>query len=78
MKRYINSICRPFPKLKMFFSKAYSESPFHGDIKNGLTCIFHAKMMDKLGVELEVKTWQLDEKMKKINFELKVCTLSKT
>ena len=31
---------------------------------------FRVKMMEKLGAEMDVKTWQLDKNMKKINLKL--------
>ena len=31
---------------------------------------FHVEMMEKLGAEMDVKTWQLDKNMKKFNFKL--------
>ena len=35
-----NSIFRPLPKIKMFFWKTYSESPFYGYFRNGITIKF--------------------------------------
>ena len=31
---YFNSVCRPHLNIKIFFSKQYSESPYHADIKH--------------------------------------------
>ena len=54
-----NSLFRPLPKLKMFL-KAYSESPFNGDLKNGITINFLAEAMEKM--QFSFRNFQVDVK----------------
>ena len=56
-KNILTQFLDPFQNSKCFFSKPYSESPFHGDVKN-----WH-KWWRNLRVKIGVKTWHLDEKM---------------
>ena len=50
----LNSIFIPFPKLDCFLGPNL-DSPFHGDIKNGLKLHCHVEMIVKLNVELDIK-----------------------